>query len=79
MKNFGNSLEEFITDFKERVIEESYWRYPKEYRKSNEYTEQDIDEKFQQALNSSCGKQSILNVIEEYYNTIKEYEEILGY
>ena len=39
MINFGNSLEEFIKDFKERVVEHSYWNYPKEYRKSDKYLE----------------------------------------
>jgi len=79
MINFGNNLEEFIKDFKERVIEESYWRYPKEYRKSDKHLELDIDKKFEEALNSNSGKTAILNVIESYYDTIKEYEEILGY
>ena len=79
MTNFGNNLEEFIKDFKERVVEEAYYTYPKEYRKSNEYVEQDLDYKFEEALNSSMGKKSVLNVIEQYYNTIQEYEEILGF
>lgn len=79
MTNFGNNLEEFIKDFKERVVEEAYYTYPKEYRKSNEYVEQDLDYKFEEALNSSMGKNSVLNVIEQYYNAIQEYEEILGY
>lgn len=79
MINFGNNLDEFIKDFKERVIEHAYWRYPKEYRKSNEYLEQDIDEKFNEVLNSSYGKQAILEAIEVYYDEIHEYEEILGY
>lgn len=79
MINFGNNLEEFIKDFKERVVEHSYWNYPKEYRKSDEYLEQDLDEKFEEALNSDWGKKAILDVIELYYNEIHEYEEILGY
>lgn len=79
MTNFGNSLEEFITDFKERVVESASYSYPKEYRKSEEYYSQDLDRKFEEALNSSYGKKAILNIIEEYYETIREYEEILGY
>jgi hypothetical protein len=79
MVNFGSNLEEFIKDFKERVVENAYYWYPKEYRKSNEYTERDLDEKFQQALDSGYAKQSVLNVIEEYYNALHEYEEILGF
>ena len=79
MINFGNNLEEFIKDFKERVVEHSYWNYPKEYRKSDKYLEQNLDEKFEEVLKSSCGKRAILDVIESYYDTIKEYEEILGY
>jgi len=79
MINFGNNLEEFINNFKEKVVNKVYWRYPKEYRKSDEYYSQDLDEKFEEALNSYYGKQAILNAIEEYYVTIKEYEEILGY
>lgn len=79
MTNFGNNLEEFIKDFKERVVEEAYYAYSKKYRKSNEYVEQDLDYKFEEALNSSMGKKSVLNVIEQYYNAIQEYEEILGF
>lgn len=79
MINFGNNLEEFIKDFKERIVEHSYWNYPKEYRKSDEYLEQGLDEKFEEALNSDWGKKAILDVIELYYNEIHEYEEILGY
>jgi len=79
MINFGNNKEEFIKDFKERIIEHASWRYPKEYRQSSEYTEKDLDEKFEQALNSSSGKQAVLGVIELYYDDIHEYEEILGY
>jgi len=79
MRNFGNNLEEFINNFKEKVVNESYWKYPKEYRKSDEYYSQDLNEKFEEALNSDSGKQAILNVIEEYYEALHEYEEILGY
>ena len=39
----------------------------------------DLDEKFEEALESSWGKRAILDVIESYYDTIKEYEEIVGY
>lgn len=78
MINFGNNLEEFIKDFKERVVENAYYSYPKDYRKSDQYLEQDLDEKFNEALESGC-KRAILDVIESYYDTIHEYEEILGY
>lgn len=79
MINYGNNLEEFIKDFKERVVSHASLSYPKEYRKSEEYYEKDLDEKFEQALNSSYGRQAVLEVIEDYYSTLKEYEEILGY
>jgi len=79
MINFGNNLEEFIKDFKERVVENAYYSYPKDYRKSDQYLDQDLDEKFNEALESSWGKRAILDAIESYYNTIHEYEEILGY
>lgn len=79
MINYGNNLEEFIKNFKERVVENTYYSYPKDYRKSDQYLEKDLDEKFDKALESSCGKRAILDAIESYYNTIKEYEEILGY
>ena len=32
MINFGNNLEEFTKDFKERVVNWTSWKYPKEYR-----------------------------------------------
>ena len=79
MINFGNNLEEFTKDFKERVVNWTSWNYPKEYRQSNEYTEKDLDEKFELALNSSWGKAAILDAISLYYDEIHEYEEILGY
>ena len=79
MINFGNNLEEFIKDFKERVVENACCSYPKDYRKSDKYLEQNLDEKFNEALNSSYGKRAILDVMESYYNTIHEYEENLGY
>ena len=72
MINFGNNLEEFIKDFKERVVENACCNYPKNYRKSDKYLEQDLDEKFNEALKSSWsnGKLAILYVMESYYNTI---------
>ena len=79
MINFGNNLEEFIKDFKERVVENACCCYPKDYRKSDKYLEQDLDEKFNEALKSSWSKRAILYAIESYYNTIHEYEEKLGY
>lgn len=79
MVNFGNNLGEFVQDFKERVVAYASQCYPKEYRKSDKYLEQDLDEKFNKALESSWGKSAVLSAIESYYNTIHEYEEILGY
>ena len=79
MNNFGKNLGEFITDFKERVVEHAYWHYPKEYRKSDEYSDQDLNEKFEEALSSDWGRTAIIDTIEAYYNTIHEYEEDLGY
>ena len=79
MINFGNNLEEFIKDFKERVVENACCYYPKDYRKSDKYLNQDLDEKFNEALKSSWNKRAILDAIELYYNTIHEYEEKLGY
>ena len=79
MINFGNTKEEFIKDFKERVVSRASWNYPKEYRQSDEYTEKDLDKKFEQALNSSSGKHAVLEAIELYYDEIHEYEENLGY
>ena len=35
--------------------------------------------KFSEALESTWGKVALLNVIETYYDALKEYEEILGY
>ena len=79
MINFGNNLEEFIKDFKERVVENACYCYPKDYRKSDKSLKLDLDEKFNEALNSSWSKRDILDAIESYYNTIHEYEEKLGY
>lgn len=79
MVNFGNNLEEFIKDFKERVVENAYNSYPKDYRKSNQYLEQTLDEKFNEALDSSWARTAILDTIELYYDQLHEYEEILGY
>ena len=79
MINFVNNLEEFIKDFKERLVENACCYYPKDYRKSDKYLNQDLDEKFNEALKSSWNKRAILDAIELYYNTIHEYEEKLGY
>jgi len=79
MDNFGNNLEEFIKDFKERVVELTSYSYPDEYRKSDKYYSQDLDRKFEEALNSNYGKKAILSIIEKYYNALNEYKEILGY
>lgn len=79
MEDFGNNLEEFLQDFKERVVSEVYYTYPKEYRKSDEYHEQELDKKFEMALNSGYAKRIVLDVIKKYYDAIHEYEELLGY
>lgn len=79
MINFGNNLEEFFKDFKERVVESAYYSYPKDYRKSDAYLDQDLDEKFDEALGSYMIKDVLLNVVESYYEALKEYEDILGY
>ena len=73
MINFGNNKEEFIKDFKERVVNWASWRYPKDYRQSDEFLDKSLDEKFEQALESSSGKQEVLEVIELYYDEIHEY------
>ena len=79
MTDFGKTREEFFTDFKERVVESAYYSYPKEYRKSEAYYEQSIDEKFEEALGSYMIKDVLLGVVESYYEALKEYEEELGY
>ena len=79
MINFGNNLEEFFKDFKERVVEGAYYSYPKDYRKSDTYLNQDLDEKFDEALGSYMIKDVLLGVVESYYEALKEYEDILGY
>jgi len=79
MSRFGNTLEEFIQDFKERVVSNAACWYPKDYRKSDEYLDRDIDEKFDIALNSSWIRSALIDTIESYYNELKEYEEELGY
>lgn len=79
MINFGNNLEEFFKDFKERVVDSAYYSYPKDYRKSDAYLDQDLDEKFDEALGSYMIKDILLNVVESYYIALKEYEDILGY
>ena len=79
MINFGNNKEEFIKDFKERVVNWTSWRYPKDYRQSFEFLNKSLDEKFEEALNSSSGKYVVLEIIGLYYDEIHEYEDILGY
>ena len=79
MINFGNNKEEFIKDFKERVVNWTSWRYPKDYRQSSEFLDKSLDEKFEETLNSSSGKYAVLEIIGLYYDEIHEYEDILGY
>lgn len=79
MINFGNNKEEFIKDFKERVVNIASSMYPKDYRKSNKFLDQNLDKKFNEALNSNYGEYAVLQIIELYYDELHEYEEILGY
>ena len=79
MINFGENIEEFKKDFKERVVESAYYSYPKDYRKSDAYLNQDLDEKFEEALSSYMIKEVLLGVVESYYEALKDYEETLGY
>ena len=71
--------DEFITEFKEAIIEGVYYNMPKDYRKSNTYCEQDFEERYRQALSHSSFERVLENVIERYYEKINEYEETLGY
>lgn len=71
--------EEFIKEFKQKVIDGVYYNMPRDYRKSDEYYSQDIDEKYRQALEHSSIGRVLEDVIKEYYEKINEYEEILGY
>lgn len=69
--------EEFIKDFKERVVDGVYYNMPKDYRKSDAYHELTLDEKFEQAL----GHSSINSVLEDviggyYYDKISECDEL---
>ena len=78
MINFGNNLDEFIKDFKERVVDGAYYTYPNDYRKSDAYLNKDLDDKFDEALGSYMIQNVLFDVVESYYKALKEYEDILG-
>ena len=71
--------EEFIQDFKERIVDGVYDNLPKDYRKSKEYTELDFDDRFNESFKCYYFKYVLFDVIEKYYDKIHEYEEMLGY
>lgn len=71
--------EEFIQDFKERVVNDTYSYLPKDYRKSREYSDRAFETIFNEALDCSTRENVLLNIIESYYDKIHEYEEMLGY
>ena len=79
MANFGNNFGEFIQDFKQQIIDGVRRNMPKDYRNSQAYDEQSFETKFNQAVNHSSFDWVLEEVLERYYNTIKEYEEALGY
>lgn len=60
--------EEFIQDFKERVVDGVYYNLPKEYRKSNAYSEMSLEDKYKQALSHSSIEEVIEDIIGSYYN-----------
>lgn len=64
--------EEFIKSFKEMVVEGVYWNLPKEYRKSDEYTDMDLDEQFDSALDNYAIKDVLIGIAEHFY---EKYEE----
>lgn len=64
--------EEFIKDFKELIIEKAYWNLPKEYRKSDEYINMSLDEKYEKALDNFSIQDILLDVADYYY---RKYEE----
>ena len=52
---------------------------PKDYRNSQAYAEQSFETKFNQAVNHSSFDWVLEEVLEQYYNQLSEYENILGY
>lgn len=66
--------EEFIQDFKERVVDGVYYNLPKEYRKSNAYSEMSLEDKYEQALGHYSIGEVIENIIESYYNEDEDDE-----
>jgi len=70
---------EFIQDFKQQIIDGVRRNMPKDYRNSQAYAEQSFETKFNQAVNHSSFDWVLEEVLEQYYNQLNEYENILGY
>ena len=70
---------EFIQNFKQQIINGVRRNMPKDYRNSQAYAEQSFETKFNQAVNHSSFDLVLKEVLEQYYNQLSEYENILGY
>jgi hypothetical protein len=70
---------EFIQNFKQQIIDGVRRNMPKDYRNSRTYAEQSFETKFNQAINHSSFDWVLEEVLEQYYNQLSEYENILGY
>lgn len=71
--------EEFIEEFRQNVINGVYYNMPKDYRQSDKYHSQTENQKYYQALGHPSIGRVLDDIISEYYDTINEYEQMLGY
>lgn len=71
--------EEFKREFMEMVVNGVYYNMPKDYRKSLAYTEMPLEKKYSKALEHSSIERVLDSIVEDYYERLHNYKEILGY
>lgn len=63
--------EAFIERVKEAIVSSVYYTYPKEYRKSDEYYEMPIEEKFQQGI-SRLSMENVLEIVKDEFESFTD-------
>ena len=63
--------EAFIERVKEAIIDNAYYTYPKEYRKSDEYYNMSTESKFQQGV-SRLSMENVLDIVKDEFESFTD-------
>lgn len=63
--------EAFIERVKEAIIDNAYYTYPKEYRKSDEYYDMSMERKFQQGV-SRLSMENVLDIVKNEFESFTD-------